>query len=151
MTYRRCGCCKRQPTCPFEQIEGIVLRNPSPEHCAVTVVDGMVHKYIKPAGNMQLWRERQRIAAEHPDLFVPFELVGRVVVQELVHGEHDRETAIRVVDEIIRRGIKVLDVAPTNLVGDRFVDFQVLYGSRRVRQPRSKTGQVGELPRGASD
>jgi hypothetical protein len=146
VTFRRCNCCKRQPTCPFEKLEGEVIKNPSPEHCAVTIVDGMVHKYIKPSGDMRRWRERQRIASEHPDLFVPFTLVGRVVVQQLVECRHDRAETIKVVDEIRKRRIKVLDVTPNNMGDGRFIDFQVLHATSRVRKPRPQTRPVDEVP-----
>lgn len=120
-----CGCGGR-PLCLKSRIEGDVLYAPTAEHCAITRVGDDVRKYLKPWANLTVWQARQQIAEGHPDLFVPFQLEGRVVIQAFVAGEPGmREDMQRIGREIVRRGLPVYDHVAKNIVAGRLIDFAV--------------------------
>lgn len=135
---KRCGCCRGQSTCPFSRIEGEVLLNPTAEHCAITLVDGVLRKYLKPRADLVDWHLRAALATRHPDLFEPFSLVGRVAVQRFVPGERaDRMTLSEINAELTRRRIAVYDVCGKNVIGGKIVDFAIPRPCG-VREPRPK-------------
>ncbi len=133
---RRCQCCKRQASCPFDQIEGQAIANPTAEHCAVTRVGDEVRKYLKPRAQLSAWQQRRELAESHPDLFVPFALTGRVVVQPFVAGAHATASEARALAKTAAdRGLRIHDVVPKNVVGGLIIDFGIVQ-TGRVRKPR---------------
>lgn len=118
-----------------------MLFAPTAEHCAITRVGSEVRKYLKPLADLANWRERERIAAAHPDLFVPFRLAGRVAIQAFASGEGTSEDMRRLHNEIAYRKIAVFDYAPQNILGGRIIDFAIpnrREATLRRREPSSK-------------
>lgn len=109
------------------------MMNPSAEHCAITLVDGQVRKYLKPAADLTKWQERCRITRENTDIFAETRLVGRVAHQAYLVGETTPERMKYLIDECRRRELRVYDVQPKNVVAGMIVDFAVLSPSRRRR------------------
>lgn len=95
------------------------------EHRAVRLMNGVYYKELLPDADLRQWRKRQEVARRNPDLFVPFAIVGRTIVQQEVHGAFTLERQWEIILELRRRKLyAVSDVTPENIVGGRLVDFQ---------------------------
>lgn len=125
---RKCECCPRNGTCPMETYvpAGQVIAGPTSEHCCVERINDTVVKHMRPRTRMSKYELRKPLTEQYPEIFEPFEVVGRTIVQAFIPGARATEEERRALLTRLRDlNLRPNDVCTKNIVGGRIIDFDV--------------------------